>query len=100
MKCEPHGTLNLDIKNAKWFGLQNASKMQLQLISILIISKHVSLEKEIFICLKIPTVQKSKNVKSIDSKPSLLQTKLVTKSKILGFHPIDIYVSRPITFEK
>jgi hypothetical protein len=31
---------------------------------------------------------------------SLLETKLVTKSRILGFHPIDIYVSRPITFEK
>lgn len=26
MKCEPHGTSNLDIKNAKQFGLQNASK--------------------------------------------------------------------------
>jgi hypothetical protein len=26
MKCETHGTLNLNIKNAKQFGLQNASK--------------------------------------------------------------------------
>jgi hypothetical protein len=69
MKCEPHGTSNLDFKIAKRFGLQNASKMQLQLISNLIISKHVSLPKEIFICLKIPIIQKSKNVKSIDSKP-------------------------------
>ncbi len=66
----------------------------------MIISKHVSLGKEIFICLKIPMIRKSKNVKSIDSKPSLLQKKLVTKSRILGFHPIDIYVCRPITFEK
>jgi hypothetical protein len=60
MKCEPHGTLSLDIKNGKRFGLQNAFKMQL--ISNLIISKHASLAKAIFICLKIPIIQKSKKL--------------------------------------
>jgi hypothetical protein len=40
MKCEPHGTLNLNTKNIEWLGLQNASKLQLQLqlISSFIIS--------------------------------------------------------------
>jgi hypothetical protein len=90
----------LDIKNAKQFGLQNSFKMKLQLISNLIISKHVSLAKVDLVSLKIPIIQKIKNVKFIDSKPSLLRTKLITKSRILGFHPIDIFVSRPITFEK
>jgi hypothetical protein len=43
MKCEPHGTLNINTKNVEWLGLQNASQVQLQFISTSIISKHVSL---------------------------------------------------------
>ncbi len=50
--------------------------------------------------LKIPIVQKSRGIKYIDSKPPLLWTKLVKKNKNKGFHPIDIYISRPTIFEK
>jgi hypothetical protein len=59
MKCEPHGTLNLNTKNAERLGLQNASKLQLQLISSFIISKHVSLAEATFICLDILIIHKS-----------------------------------------
>ncbi len=54
MKCEPCGTLNLDIKNVERLGLQNASKLQLQLISSFIISKPMSLVEMTLICLNIP----------------------------------------------
>jgi hypothetical protein len=58
MKCEPHGTLNINTKNVEWLGLQNASQVQLQVISTLIISKHVSLVEATFVCLDIPLYKK------------------------------------------
>jgi hypothetical protein len=58
MKCEPHGTLNINTKNVERLGLQNASQVQLQLISTLIISKHVSLVEAAFVCLDIPLYTK------------------------------------------
>jgi hypothetical protein len=100
MKCEPHGTLNFNFVNVKQLGLQNASQVQLQLIFILIISKHVSLVDGTFICLNIPIIHKCCAVKYINSKPQVLCTKLVTKSRILGFDPIDIFISKPIQFEQ
>ncbi len=48
-----------------------------------------------FSCLQIPIISKSVGVKYVDSKPPNLHTKMVTKSKILGFHPINIYCVRP-----
>jgi len=63
-----------------------------------IISKAVSHVEAIFVCLDIPIIHKSCAIKYIDSKPPLLHTKLLIKSRILGFHPIDIYIFRPIQF--
>jgi len=99
MKCEPHGTLNINTKNVEWLGLQNASHVQLQLIYSLIISKHGSLIEATLVCLDIPIIHKSCAIKYIDSKPLLLHRKLVTKSRTLGFHPNDIYIFKPIQFE-
>jgi len=59
MKCEPHGKLNLNTKNAEQLGLLNASITQLQLVSNLIISKPVSPIEITFVCLEILIVQKS-----------------------------------------
>jgi hypothetical protein len=50
-------------------------------------------------CLQIPIVQKNIALKYIDSKHPHLQTKVLSKSRFLGFHPIDIYKSRPSKFE-
>jgi hypothetical protein len=99
IKCEPHGTLNLNTKNVECLGLQNASNIQLELISSFIISKPISPTKATFICLDIQITHKSQTMKCIDSKPLLLHTKLITKSRILGFHPIDVYIFRPTQFE-
>jgi len=41
MKCEPHETLNLNKKNVEQLGLQDVSKVQLQLISSFIINKPI-----------------------------------------------------------
>jgi hypothetical protein len=60
----------------------------------------VSPTKTILVCLEIPIVQKIQGVKYIDTKPLLFCMKLVTKSRILGSHPIDIYISRLIAIEK
>ncbi len=66
MKCEPHGTLNLNIKNAK----QLVYKMHQKKFTInLFISKHVSPVKAPLVCLQIPIVQKSRSIQYIDSKP-------------------------------
>jgi hypothetical protein len=59
MKCEPPGTLNLNYKNGERLGLQNESKLQLQLISSFIISKPMSLAEGTLICLNIPIIHKS-----------------------------------------
>jgi hypothetical protein len=79
MKCEPHGKLNLNTKNAEWLCLKSESIIQLQIIFNLIIFKPTSLIETTFVCFEIPIVQKRQGIKYIDSKPPLLWTKLVTK---------------------
>jgi hypothetical protein len=59
------------------------------------IAKPVSLAEVALSCLQIPIISKSVGVKYVDSKLPNLRTKMVTKSRILGFHPIDIYCARP-----
>jgi hypothetical protein len=99
MKCEPHGCIKLDTKSASRLGLQNISPLQLKLISTLITPKPISPIKATLTCIQIPIVQKSIVVKYIDSRPPHLKTKLLSKSRFLGFHPIDIYKSRLSNFE-
>jgi hypothetical protein len=95
MKCEPQGTIKLDDVNAIRLGLVDATLLQLQLISATITTKHVSPTEAAFSCLQIPIISKNVVVKYVDSKPPNLRTKMVAKSRILGFHPIDIYFARP-----
>ena len=45
--------------------------------------------------LQIPIIQISIAVKYIDSKPPTLRTQMITRSRVLGFHPIDLYCNRP-----
>jgi hypothetical protein len=99
MECEPHGTLNLNKKNGERLGLRDVSKVQLQLISSLIINKPISPQEVAFTCLQIPVVQKNVVVKYIDSKPPHMHIKMIIISRILGFHPIDVYMNRPFHFE-
>jgi len=65
------------------------------LISTTIQAKPVFLVEATFSCLQIPIISKSVGVKYVDSKLPNLCTKMVIKSKILGFHPIDIYCAQP-----
>jgi hypothetical protein len=59
MKCEPHGPINLNKKNAERLGLHGASDAQLKLISSLIIAKPVSPSEAALACLQIPIIQKA-----------------------------------------
>jgi hypothetical protein len=91
MKCEPQSTIKSDDISARSLGLFDVTPSQLQLISAITIAKPVSPAKVALSCLQIPIISKSVGVKYVDSKPPNLYTKMVTESKILGFHPIDIY---------
>jgi hypothetical protein len=95
MKCEPQGIIKLDDINARSLGLVDATPLQLQLILTTIIAKLVSLAEVALSCLQIPIISKSVGVKYVDSKPPNLHTKMVIKSRIFGFHHIDIYCVRP-----
>jgi hypothetical protein len=88
MKCEPQGTIKLDDVSAKSLGLVDATHLQLQLILVTITAKHVFIAEAAFSCLQIPIISKNVGVKYVDSKPPNLCTKMVTKSRILGFHHI------------
>jgi len=95
MKCEPQGIIKLDEVNARSLGLVDATPLQLQLISATITTKLVFPVDIALSCLQIPIISKSVVIKYVDSEPPNLCTKMVTKSKILGFDPIDIYCARP-----
>jgi hypothetical protein len=95
MKCEPQGTIKLDDVSARSLGLVDGTPLQFRLILVTIIAKPVSLAEVGLSCLQIPIILKSVGVKYVDSKPPNLHTQMVTKSKILGFHPIDIYCAQP-----
>jgi hypothetical protein len=73
-------------------GLQDVSKVQFQLISSLIINKSISPQDVALTWLQTPIVQKSVVVRYIDSKPLHIAQK-ITSSRILGFHPIDVYMN-------
>jgi hypothetical protein len=92
MKCEPQGIIKLDDVNTRSLGLVDATPLQLQLISATITTKLVSLAEVVLSCLQIPIISKSVGVKYVNSKSPNLRIKMVTKSRILGFHPIDIYI--------
>ncbi len=95
MKCEPQGIIKLDDISVRNLGLVDANPLQFQLISTIITIKLVSPTKATFSCLQIPIISKSVGVKYVDSKPPNLRIKIVTKSRIFRFHPIDIYCARP-----
>jgi hypothetical protein len=95
MKCEPQGTNKLDDVNVRSLGLVDATPLQLQLISATITAKPISPTEAALSCLQIPIISKRVGVKYVDSKLPNLCTKMVTKSRILGFHPIDIYCAQP-----
>ena len=99
MKCEPHGLINLNKKNAERLGLPGASHAQLKLISSLIIAIPVSPSEAAFACLQTLIFQKNIAVKYIDSKPPALRIRMVSKSRVLGFHPIDNYCNKPHEYE-
>jgi len=85
----------LDDASARSLGLVDATPLQLQFISTIIKLKLVFPAEATFSCLQIPIISKSVSVKYVDSKLLNLCTKMVTKSRILGFHPIDIYCVQP-----
>jgi hypothetical protein len=82
----------LDDVSARSLGLVDAIPLQLQLISTIIKLKLVFLVEAAFSCLQIPIISKNVNVKYVDSKLPNLHTKMVIESRILGFHPIYIYI--------
>jgi hypothetical protein len=80
-------------------GLHSASNAQLQFISSLIIAKPIAPSEAALACLQVPIITKSKAIIYVDSKPPSLRTKIVTNSRVLGFHPIDNYINRPRELE-
>lgn len=92
--------LHINTKNAKCLLICEALDTQLQLIATLIIAKFVSISEATFASLQIPVKQTNIEVKYIDSKPFTMRTKLITRSRVLGIHPIDIYCIRPKLFEE
>ncbi len=90
-KCEPQDIIKLDDINARSLGLVDATPLQFQSISAIITTKHVSPVEVALSCLQIPIISKSVGVKYVDSKPPNFRTKMVIKSRIHGFNPIDIY---------
>jgi hypothetical protein len=95
MKCEPQGIMKLDDVNARSLGLVDATPLQLQLISATITAKLVFPAEIALSCLQIPIISKSVVVKYVDLELPNLRTKMVTKFRILGFDPIDIYCAQP-----
>jgi hypothetical protein len=95
MKCEPQGIIKLDNVSVKSLGLVDVTPLQLQLIPTTMIAKPISLAKATFSCLQILIISKSVGVKYVVSKLPNLRTKMVIKSKILRFHPIDIHCVQP-----
>jgi len=84
-------------KKSKHFGLQDFLELKFQLIFSLIINKHVYLPKSCFHILRITNSSKKIVVKYIDSK--LFHTKVVTRSKVLNFHSINVYSNQPFGFK-
>jgi hypothetical protein len=69
MKSKPNNPLNLNIKNAKRFGFDKLSVIQLQLVLMMVLAKIVTSTKATITCLGILVVQKSEVVVYIDLKP-------------------------------
>ena len=74
MKCEPNGPIQLDKTNVERLSIQEASNIQLHLISSLIIAKPISSAEAMLACLHISIVQTSRAIRYIDLKPPLLRT--------------------------
>ncbi len=88
-KAQPHGILNIHIINVKWLGLQNENDMHLKLILTMILAKLVTSIKAIITSLGIPIIQKTTQIKYINSKPWLMHMGYISHSKILNIHLVE-----------
>ena len=99
MKSEPHGPIQLDKTKAERLGQKTCLKYS---TAINLLSHYIEANFSYGSNTSLPSLPgnpKSRIVEYIDSNPPMLRTKLVTKSRVFGFHPIDAYSNKSITFE-
>jgi hypothetical protein len=98
LKCEPHGTLNLDTAAVQALGLQDLSQTQLTAIASLYFARPVSPCEAALGMLKVPVVQKSDAVLSTCSLLPQHRTRIApgnSRAFTITVAPVDKYMSRP-----
>jgi len=99
MKCEPHGTLNLNKKNVEWLGLQDVSESTTSTYILFhYLLTYFSSRSNTHMFTNTCSSKKCCCEHNY-SKHLHMRTKIITRSRILWFHPIDVYMNRPSHFE-
>jgi hypothetical protein len=88
MKCEPSGSLNLDVHATRALGLQNLTDLQLKMVAAFVLTKPVSPSEAAMSLLEYPMIERDVPVLYVDSAPPKLRTRILRASKTI-LHPID-----------
>ena len=96
VKCEPAGSMNIDLANASVLGLSSLSEIQLKLVSSAILSRTISGSEAALSCLKIKTIHRSDSVTFIDSSPPEKRTSIYRKVSGICLHSTQVYAQRPV----
>ena len=80
-------------------GMQGLSAMQCKVATAMWMSKPVVPTEAALLALKIPIIKMSRKVVSINTAPSEVRTRRVTRCEKVCIAPVDHYMSRPDTAE-
>ena len=76
-------------------GLEGLTPMQCKVATAMWMSKPVVPTEAALLALQIPIIYKSRKVVSINSAPSFVRTRRITRAEKVLLAPIDHYMGRP-----
>jgi predicted ATPase len=100
-KCEPAGSLNLDLEAAKSLGLHGLTHTQMRAVSAFCLTKPMSPYEAAMASMELSIVDRSSSVVTIDSAPPDCRSKIVMPGSAFRvlIHTIAKYCARPSSLE-
>lgn len=99
LQAEATGKLNLDPEMVQRLGLYGLSPAQCQVATAIWMSKPVVPTEAALLTLRIPIINPSRKVLSINTAPPNIRSRRLTKGNRVCLAPVDHYMARPEAME-
>ena len=99
MQAEATGKLNLDPDMVQRLGLHGLSPAHCQVATAMWMSKPIVATEAGLLALRIPIINPSRKVLSINTAPPHIRSRRVTRGNRVCLAPVDHYMARPEEME-